>query len=141
MALIICSRCGEQTPDWKKVCDRCGEAITIRGRQQQESVRLADRIAATTKDAGYATWQRTVITDVVNGGGPAGWVLVFSTVAVCTLAFIGFRAVSGRLLRVAGVEHDPGAMLYIAVVIPITVVYFKLAAPFCYRLHLRWNRN
>jgi hypothetical protein len=103
------------------------------GRQQLRSRDLADRIAARSSDHGYAAWQRTVITDVVHGGGAAGYVLVLSTVAVCALVFLFVHRGTMQLLHT---EHSPGAIFYLVTVPPVAVIYFRIAAPLFYRLHV-----
>lgn len=137
MALVVCQSCKAQTPDWDKVCRKCGVALTLRGRKQQESSALADRIARSTSDTDYATWQRSVIMDVVSGGGLAGRLLVFSSVAVCTLAFIAARRAIGSFQHSDGTPYSGGALFYLSVVVPIAVIYFRLSAPLFFKLHRR----
>jgi hypothetical protein len=114
------------------VCRECGAPLTVRARQQRLSRDLADRIAASTSDRGYAEWQRTVITDVVHGGGTAGYALVISTVVVCAAVFLG---VHRAVLAWWEPANSPGIFVYLAVVVPLTVLYFRLRAPLFYRLH------
>jgi hypothetical protein len=138
MALVVCSSCGRQTPDWDKNCRECGVALTVRGRKQQESAALAERIAASTSDPDYAAWQRSVIMNVTSGGGMAGLLLVFSSVIVCTLAFLGAHRLKGMMLKHDdGTPYSGGILFYLGVAVPVTVFYFRLAAPWFYRVHLR----
>jgi hypothetical protein len=107
----------------------------------QESAALADRIAARSTDSGYAAWQRTVIMDVVHGGGVAGFLLILATVAVCTVAFLcTHQVVSGLLRDAKGEAHSGGMLLYLAVVVPIAILFFRMAGPVFYRLHCRISR-
>ena len=141
MAIVACPSCGRRTPDWSKTCRGCGVALTLRGRKQQESDALADRIAESTSDEGYARWQRSVIMNVVHGGGTAGFLLVLSAVMVCSLAFILAHRLVSSFTHADGTPYSGGALFYLSIVVPAAVLYFRLAAPFFYRLHKRISRN
>jgi len=133
MTASVCSKCGQESLDAKGRCANGCKPPSLWGRQRLRSSDLADRIAARSADTGYAVWQRTVITDVVHGGGVAGYILVLSTVAVCAFVFLLVHRGTMRLLHT---EHSPGAIFYLVTVPPVAVLYFRLAAPLFYRLHV-----
>jgi hypothetical protein len=141
MALVVCSSCSKQTPDWRPVCQNCGVALTVRGRKQQESSALADRIAGASKDPACAAWQRTVIMDVVHGGGIAGYLLILTTVAICAGAFLLTHRLITRVMSSNGEPRSGGALFYLAVVVPAAILFFRLAAPLFYRLHVRLSKR
>ena len=138
MSASFCPSCGQESINWRGRCRNGCKPLSFRARQQLRSRDLAERIASQTSDLGYADWQRTVITDVVHGGGAAGYILVLSTVAVCAGVFLG---VHRGLMRLTNSEHGGGILFYLAVVLPLTVLYFRLAAPLFYRLHVWLQRN
>lgn len=138
MALIACPDCGKPTSSWRFKCQQCGHRITYGGLRRQDSHRLADKIASSTTNPNYVAWSRNVITDVVNGGGVAGWLLIMATIAVATVALLMVRALVRHYLAPNPGDPEPaGVFLYIAVIPPIAVVFFRLVAPIFYRLHRR----
>ena len=134
---MVCQSCGARLDDSGKACPTCGATIGLRTRKRRESEALADRIANSSRDAGFGQWQRSVIMNVSSGGGVAGVLLVISAVVIATLLFIAAHRLVGQIKHDDGTPYSGGALFYLSVVVPLAVLYFRLAAPLFYRLHVR----
>lgn len=139
MAIVQCPECHQPTPDLRPVGKACGAPLTEREAQRQASAELARERAARTGDAEFASWQRSVVVNVVGGGGVPGTLLVITTVLVCAAGAYGpwFGARLPDQLVAAGPFEIPGLLLAVAGV-GLGVLYFTLAAPLFYRLRRRW---
>ena len=109
---MICQSCGATVTEPGKKCPACGHRPNLRARKQQESETLADQIASSSPNIGYSAWQRSVIMNVVDGGGLAGLLLVLSSVIVCCLAFIAAHRMIGQFKHDDGTPYSGGALFY-----------------------------